>query len=110
MITSSSISIEEAVETLTGYEEQEIEKRFGAQFDDLLEVKPITGMRAVAAVMIARDLKAQGASDPQGQAYAHVMEMTLRQASEFWSVEDEPEAMPDEPDTESGKDDSTVVR
>ena len=91
MLTISPIGVQEAVETLTGFEEQEIDRRFGDQVGNLLEFKPVTGMRAVAFVLVARDLKAQDVKAYNDKAYQHVMEMTMKQAADFWPDRDDDE-------------------
>lgn len=103
MIETSPMSVEEAVETLTGFEEQEIAKRFGAEVGELLDTSPTTGMRAIATVVIARDLTDHGAKDPKNEAYQHVMGMPLKQLADFFP--DAPyEPLPDEPKTPAGED------
>lgn len=88
-MTTSPIGLNEAVESLTGYEEQEIADRFGSQIEGLLEHRPTVGMRAVAYVLISRDLQAADVKDPKGKAYKQVMEMTMKQAAGFWPDDDE---------------------
>lgn len=107
MITKSPIGYEEATESLTGYEELDVERRFGYDPSTLLETKPIMGMRALAYVLVVRDLKAEDVKDPEGKAYKHVMGMSLKQASEFWpDVVEDP--TPETPVTPAGEDDSSA--
>lgn len=93
MISKTDMSIEEVVETLTGFEEQDIEKGFGAQIGELLELKPTMGMRALAIVMVKRDLVKQDVKSPAIKAHTHVMDMSLKQVNEFFP-DDEPEETP----------------
>lgn len=102
MITKTSLSLEEAVESLTGFEELRIRERFGGDIEELLVERSRDGMRAVAAALVTRDLGQQ--EDAADAAYQHVMGLSMTALNDFFA-DDEPEAMPDEPDTESGKDD-----
>ena len=52
MITKSEIGLEEAVETLTGFEEQYVAERFGADIEQLLMERPREGLRAAAMVLV----------------------------------------------------------
>lgn len=95
---STNLTLDEAVELLTGYDEQVIADRFGDDVENLLGVRPRHAMRAVAVTVLCRekglDLDA---------AYDRVMALNMRELNDFYA-EGEPEAMPDEPATESGKD------
>lgn len=102
MINTSPIGLEEAVEGLTGYEEQDIELRFGGTVEGLLESRPTAAMRAVAYVLVARDLDGDEVKDAKTKAYKHVMSMTMKQALEFFP--DTPaEPNPDQPETPAGE-------
>lgn len=109
MIEKSTMDTGEVLESLTGYEELEIEQRFGAMPDVLLTTKSTTGLRALAAVVIARDLEAQDVKDPKAKAYRHVMGLTLAQVTDFFPDEEEEPALDgDEPVTPAGEDDSSA--
>jgi hypothetical protein len=86
MITKTDITLEKVVETLTGFEEDRILERFGAEVEDLLEERPRAGMRALAAVVVARGLGEQ--ADAAEVAHQHVMGLTLKQISEFFPKEE----------------------
>jgi hypothetical protein len=107
MITISPIGVDEATGTLTGYEENDVEARFGVDPMTLLETKPIMAMRALAYVMVVRDLVAQDVKDPKGKAFKHVMELSVTQIGDFFPDEaDEP--LPEEPETTAGEGDSSA--
>ena len=105
MITKTELSVDEALDTLTGHDEKAIEERFGFPYEVLLARKPTTALRAVMFAVIARDLKAQDVKNPLSKAYIHVMDQTVKQVTEFFPepVEDDIE----HPVTESGKDSET---
>lgn len=103
MIEKSDLSVEELVETLTGFEEQDIEQNFGAQVDDLLQLKPTMGLRALAIVAVKRALVTQDVKAPGSKAHKHVMEMTLKEVNAFFPG-DEPEVDPEQPVTPAGED------
>lgn len=108
MITKSTMDSGELMESMTGYEEQTIEERFGAMPDVLIATKWTTGLRALAMIVIVRGLKADDVKDPQGKAYKRVMEMTFKEVTDFFPQEaDEP--VPDEPVTPVGEDDSSAA-
>lgn len=91
MISKTDQSVTEVVETLTGFEEQHIEKSFGGQIEDLLAMKPTMGLRALAIVMVKRDLVEQDVKNPDTKAFKHVMDMTLKQVNDFFPDDYEPE-------------------
>lgn len=103
MITSAEMSVDEALDTLTGYEEQAIEKRFGFPYEVLLVRKPTTALRAVMFALITRDLNSQDVKDPEGKSYRHVMERSVKDVTDFFP-EPPAEENPDLPVSESGKD------
>jgi len=87
-------TVDEVVESLTGYEEDEIEKRFGADINTLLIGKPTRGLRALIFVVKARQ-------DPK-TAYKDAMNLALKELDPFFA-DDGDEPMPEAPITESGK-------
>ena len=103
MIDKTDLTISELVETLTGFEEQDIEKAFGAQIEDLLEIKPTMGMRALAIVVVKRDLEKQDVKAPGSKAHKHVMDMTLRQVNDFFADDEPDEVNPEQPVTPAGE-------
>lgn len=103
--TPTRLTVEEAIESLTGYEEVAVHERFGAYPDDLIGINALRGMRALAFVLTARELKRADAKNPDAKAYEQVMAMTLKQVSDFFPDVDD-EVMPEEPVTDTGKGDS----
>jgi hypothetical protein len=95
---TQSKSIEEAMESLTGWDEIAIEKAFGEDITSLLVGKPTMSMRALVFV----DKRREGMKD--GEAKSFAMEMKLQDAQAWF--EDDDEITPDEPVTVAGKDDS----
>lgn len=93
MITKTDITAAKVVETLTGFEEDLIAERFGGEVEDLLEDRPRAGMRALAVVVVARDLSDH--PDAADVAYQHVMGMTLQQISEFFPEDKDDEGKTD---------------
>lgn len=89
---------EEMFESLTGYEEIAISKMFDAEITHLAEAKPTTFMRAL--IFIARTREGLAAPD----AKKAVMEMSLGECNDYFA-DDEPDVDPDDPVSESGKDD-----
>lgn len=92
------LTMEEYSETITGFEEIAIAKHFGEDWSTLPESKPTMFMRA----LIFTDLVREG-DDPK-TAKRRALEMTLKAANEYYA-EPEDEPVPDDPITESGKDD-----
>ena len=103
MIARTTLTVDEVTDSLTGFEEIAVEQKFGLDPNALLNEKPIRGMRALATVLVARDLRKNDVKDPDGKAYKHVMGMTLKQVGDFFPDADA-EPVPDEPVSESGKD------
>lgn len=88
-----AITVDEYVDALTGYDEVEIPKRFGADYTSL---DGTLGLRA----LVWSSLRAKGISDDD--AYDQVMKMKQSDVV-FLIADDEDEVFPDEPTTESGK-------
>lgn len=107
LLKESPIGVEETTESLTGYEENEIESRFGSDIGALADAKPVMGLRALAYVMTVRDLKAADVQSPEEKAFKHVMSMTMRGVQDFWPDE-LPDIDPDEPVTAAGEGDDSA--
>lgn len=105
--TGSEIGIEEITGTLTGYEENEIESRFGADVNTLVDLKPIMGIRSLAYIVSVRALRDADVKGPEEKAYKHVMSMTMRQVGDFFPDE-EPDIDPDDPVTAAGEGDDSA--
>jgi len=88
------MTIEEMTESLNGFEEIAVAKKFGAELDDL----PATRMlRALVFI----DRKRSG--DDDKAAYDACMTLTLKQCLDYFQVDDEVDE--EDPVTEGGKDD-----
>lgn len=96
-MSNTDLTADEFFDSLTGYDEIAIGKAFG-DLESLRE-KPFTFLRALVFV----DLKRQGNRDPEAKQAA--LELTIGALGEYFA-DDEPEVDPDDPDSESGKDDS----
>ena len=104
MITKATDSVSGTRDSLTGYEEVEIEGRFGDDIQVLLETRPIKAGRALAFVVVVRDLRAADVKDPVKKAYEAAMGMTVTELNNFFPDEvDELDA--DQPVTPEGKGD-----
>lgn len=102
MITKTEMSIDEALDTLTGHEEREIEERFGHPYEVLLVRKPTTAVRAVMFALVARDLKAQDIKSPNEKSYIRVMDATVKEVTDFFPEPSE-DGDSEMPVTEAGK-------
>lgn len=96
-MSAAHLTAEEAIESLTGFDELAIAKHFGMEWSDLAEKKPSTFTRALVFVHLTRE--GRSAQDAKNE----VMGMTLGTVQGYFSTEDEP--MPEDPITESGKGD-----
>lgn len=99
---SKTLSITEAVASLTGYEEQKIEDRFGANIATLLDTNGIKACRALLFVHTART------TTKDAEAYKQVMGMPISEVDAAFQTDDEDadDLTPNEPYSEQGKDDS----
>lgn len=98
MSQDDQVSSSEALEALTGYDEQKIEARFKA------EVLELGGVKFLRALIFGDQL--HNGKDDEG-AYKAAMELTVKQVQAYFSSDPE-DALPDAPDTEAGKDDSSA--
>jgi hypothetical protein len=98
-VSTATVSAEEFSESLTGFEEIAVEKHMGMDIYADAERKPILAMRSLVFVHQTRE------GLDAGKAKQAAMEMPLGEVKEFFA-EAEPEVMPDEPVSESGKDGS----
>jgi hypothetical protein len=92
----------EIFESLNGFEEIAISERFGASIGKLADVNETLFMRALVFTDMAR------AGMTPGEARNAAMRMRLREVKD-WCLPDDVDVMPDDPDSESGKDDSRPV-
>lgn len=98
--TVEKLSLKDAIQSLTGYEELKIEEHFGAPFGSL---NALAKMKR-ALIFIARTR----AGDKPTAAFKHAMTLRLVEVNETFVADDEDEDDfdPNDPDTERGKDDS----
>lgn len=93
-------SLQEVVESLTGFDEIAIEQAFGAGIVTLLDTKATMATRALVFIQRKRD----GMKDPEARKAA--MEMRLGDVQDLFRDDDEQDdAEVPEPVTETGKDD-----
>lgn len=88
--------VQDLVLSLTGFDEIAIEKAFSTDLETLSAQRQ---MRALAFILARREGKNDNA------AYQHVMEMAQGDVLGLFGI-DVDEVMPDEPESEMGKDDS----
>lgn len=100
---SAQITSDEMLESLTGFDELAIEKAFDADWQTLVTQKQTMFLRALIFIQFRRD----GKSDKD--AKAAVMGLTLGACNDFFSDEELPDLDPDQPDSESGKDDADAA-
>lgn len=96
-MSAQKITTDEVIDSLTGFDEEAIEKQFGAPWQTLAAGRSTAFLRA----MIFATRRQAGVADLD--ARQQVMEMTLRECQNLFGEEDE-ELDPDEPDTPAGKD------
>lgn len=96
---SGDVTADEMFESLNGFDEIAIANAFGAEVTELAEKRPIGFVRALVFV----DLRRKGSKDAEARSKA--LTMTVKEIETYFP-EDEEEPMPDDPITESGKDDS----
>lgn len=102
--TSHDKPDDEVLETLTGYEEIDVEKRFGANVSELLRTKQTMYRRAMIYIVTVRQLRDAEVKGYSDKAYAHAMSLTLRQQVDFFP--EDTEVNDEQPVTDSGKDGS----
>jgi hypothetical protein len=92
-------SIVEAIEGLTGYEEQAIENHFGNDVVSILDVNTTKACRALIYAEATR-------TADHDNAWKKAMSLTIREVSERFSPEEpDTDLDGDEPTTEQGKGD-----
>lgn len=90
--TAAKPTTSEVLEQFTGYDEQAVVERFGE------EVLGLAGSKFLRALVFGDTLHQGKTAD---EAYAVAMQQTIKQVRDHFS--EEADAMPDEPDTASGK-------
>lgn len=83
--TPTRMSADEVLGSLTGFDEIAIAKKFGGEVLDLMETRPLTGLRALLYIQQRRELTTphtkQSAVDQA--AYDAVMGMTVMQVQDL---------------------------
>jgi len=97
-MSTTEVTVNEMIDSLTGYDEIAIAKAFDAEWTVLAEAKPITFARALVFV----DRRRGGLDDKKAKVAA--LEMTVGQVNSYFAEDDEP--MPEDPVTPAGKDDT----
>jgi hypothetical protein len=100
-------TFDEAIESLTGWDEIAIEKATGHTIESMTDEKTMRALqlsRAVAAVLLGRDK-----GMPHGEAYREVMGWPQAQVQAMFAEPPKQDVIPDEPDSESGKGGSSPV-
>lgn len=92
-------SVDDLLNSLTGFDELAINKAFGADVFDLAERQPTMYVRALIFIHFTR------AGQDAGAAKKASMGMTIKQAQDFFPEGDE-EFDPETPVTEAGKKDA----
>lgn len=92
------MTADEFSDTITGNEEEIINRQFGVDWTVLPENRPTMFMRAMVTIAEYR----YGMAVKEAKKFA--MDMTLLEANSYFTPEPE-DADPEQPDSESGKDD-----
>lgn len=93
----TKVTVEEMIESLTGFEEIAIKKAFDSDIFNLLNTAPTTAGRALVFI----DKKRSGLSDKDAKNEA--LEMRLKDVDDYFEDE-EPEVDEEDPVTPSGND------
>lgn len=101
MSAQTTMTMTEAAQSLTGFEEQAIVKAFGRTIETLATESLAAMGRALVFVLEKRD---GGKSDKDAKQVA--MEMSRSALNDYFPDAPDDEIDPDEPETEAGKDDS----
>ena len=88
-MTEPKITVKECAESLTGYEEQAIEKAFGKPLEELAEGSLSGLLRALAFAVFKRS------GQDSAEAKRSALELTRKQAEEFFA-DDPDEVMEDD--------------
>lgn len=90
---TAKMSADEVLGTLTGYDEIAIAKKFGAEVLDLMETRPLTGLRALVYIQKRRELTTEHTkqSSVDQAAYEHVMGLTVTQVQDLIADDEDDE-------------------
>lgn len=92
---SSKFTVEDFTTTLNGYDEERIERDWGAPLEELLDTRPFKGLRALVQTLKIRD----GIDDAEAKKAA--MSLTVAELDGFFAADNE--VNEDEPVTPEGK-------
>lgn len=99
----TDMTFDEALDSITGYDEIGIKQISGQPFALLLQADPILGTRFAIAVHLMREAKQDGPKALR-QHYDAAMKLPMGEVREFFTKPVE-EFDPTDPDSESGKGD-----
>jgi len=102
--TDSKLTFTEVLDSLTGYDEQAIEQRFGADINTLLNTNATKAGRALVYVLFKRENDAADIQNPDGKAYKKVMGIPMAEITDHFG-DDVPEVDENSPVSDQGKDD-----
>jgi hypothetical protein len=91
-MSTTGLTVEEMIESLTGFEEIGIAKHFDMEWSDLAEAKPGMFLRSLVFTLHTRE----GKTAPEAKTQA--LTLTLKQVNDYF--EDDDEVTPDEPDSD----------
>jgi hypothetical protein len=100
----TDLTFDEMVDTLTGYDEIAIQGVTGKALETLLRTNALHATRCAIAVHLMREAGGQGAKAFKTE-YDKAMGLSIREVRTYFAKPAD-DVMPDEPDSESGKDDS----
>lgn len=95
---SVDVTVEDFLDSLTGFDEIAIEKAFGGEVIDMMQKTPSKALRSLVFIQRRRE----GMKDADARTSA--LEMRLGDVQAFFPDDDE--VTPDEPATDAGKGDS----
>jgi hypothetical protein len=96
-MAQTTATIDEIVDSLTGHDELAIHAAFGKDITDLAQLHKTLFIRAAIAVHRSRE-----AGESMRAAHKFAMDMRMGDVTDYFSADED--AIPAEPDTESGKD------
>lgn len=97
-MAQTTATVDEIIDSLTGHDEVAIQAAFGHDITELAQSHRTLFLRAAIAIHDSRET-----TDSVRVTYKRAMDMRMGDVSEYFS--DAQDAIPDEPDSESGKDD-----
>lgn len=102
--SDSKLTFTEVLDSLTGYDEQAIEQRFGGDINTLLRTNATKASRSLVYILLKRENEAADTQNPDGKAYKKVMGIPMAEITDYFG-DDVDEIDENSPVTESGKDD-----